>query len=91
MMSSRSRQERQGKRFFFEKKSQKTFIHLASCLPARPRSQTNKRFCFFFQKEALTCFFTATAGSIVAAKAARLLRHGSGRYSGWPMEGRART
>ena len=42
------------KRFFFEKKNQKT---LARPSPASPRQPCNS-FCFFFQKEALSCLAT---------------------------------
>jgi hypothetical protein len=43
------------KQFFFEKKNQRTFVALAYALPQRVR-QVAKSFCFFFQKEALSCF-----------------------------------
>jgi hypothetical protein len=46
--------ERKGKSakkaFFFEKKNQKTFAMLALATLKRAKS-----FCFFFQKEALSC------------------------------------
>jgi hypothetical protein len=43
---------RQGKAFFFEKKNQKTFNYYGVTLRQRAH-QTNKSFCFFFQKEVL--------------------------------------
>jgi hypothetical protein len=42
------------KQFFFEKKNQKTFDYKAFALPNRVR-QMGKSFCFFFQKEVLSC------------------------------------
>jgi hypothetical protein len=42
------------KQFFFEKKNQKTFAYKAFALPQRLR-QMGKSFCFFFQKEVLSC------------------------------------
>jgi hypothetical protein len=47
------------KRFFFEKKNQKTFIRFALCSTWRGRSQANKSFCLFFQKEVLASFGAA--------------------------------
>jgi hypothetical protein len=46
------RQER--KSFFFEKKNQKTFIN--KCVRCRSVRAMDKSFCFFFQKETLSCF-----------------------------------
>jgi hypothetical protein len=42
------------KQFFFEKKNQKTFDYKAFALPQRVH-QIGKSFCFFFQKEVLSC------------------------------------
>jgi hypothetical protein len=42
---------RRSKKFFFEKKNQKTFARLSRI----SRRQPSKSFCFFFQKEALPC------------------------------------
>jgi hypothetical protein len=43
------------KQFFFEKKKQKTSDYKAFALPQRVR-QMGKSFCFFVQKEVLSCF-----------------------------------
>ncbi len=43
------------KRFFFEKKNQKTFATKACALPQRARF-SRKSFCFFFQEEALSSY-----------------------------------
>jgi hypothetical protein len=42
------------KQFFFEKKNQKTLIHNALGLTRGVRGMS-KSFCFFFQKEVLSC------------------------------------
>jgi hypothetical protein len=39
------------KRFFFEKKNQKTFANLISLYPFRPQPKQSKVFCFFFFKK----------------------------------------
>jgi hypothetical protein len=49
------RLEEERKQFFFEKKNQKTFVYKAFALLQRV-SQTGKSFCFFFQKEVLSCY-----------------------------------
>jgi len=44
----------EGKRFFFEKKNQKTFTNLASLYPERPKPKIAKSFLLlFFKKEGL--------------------------------------
>jgi hypothetical protein len=43
------------KQFFFEKKNQKTFAPEARSLPQNAQ-QIAKSFCFFSQKEVLSCF-----------------------------------
>jgi hypothetical protein len=45
---------RKSKQFFFEKKNQKNFCS-HSIKAAAPRAPISKSFCFFFQKEALSC------------------------------------
>jgi uroporphyrinogen-III synthase len=49
---------KEGKRFFFEKKKQKTFVRWLSGAPAVVRTQkTDKSFLLlFFKKEVLPCF-----------------------------------
>jgi hypothetical protein len=56
-LSEKGNEERQGKRFFFEKKNQKTFGP-AGCGNAGAESRRTKSFfaSFFSKKEALTCF-----------------------------------
>jgi hypothetical protein len=39
------------KRFFFEKKNQKTFISLGPLYPEMPQPKGSKVFCFFFSKK----------------------------------------
>jgi hypothetical protein len=39
------------KRFFFEKKNQKTFARFGSSLPGTGSAQDSKVFCFFFSKK----------------------------------------
>jgi hypothetical protein len=39
------------KRFFFEKKNQKTFTPLRSLRPERPQPSHVRVFCFFFSKK----------------------------------------
>jgi hypothetical protein len=39
------------KAFFFEKKKQKTFVHLGSVLPTRLEAKWVEVFWFFFSKE----------------------------------------
>jgi len=48
------RLDEERKQFFFEKKNQKTFDYKAFALPNRVRL-IGKSFCFFFQKEVLSC------------------------------------
>jgi hypothetical protein len=45
---------RKEKQFFFEKKNQKTFTHLASIYPERPQPKEQKFFASFFKKEVLS-------------------------------------
>jgi hypothetical protein len=49
----RTARQRQGKdkRFFFEKKNQKTFASLGWAHPVRPQPNQSKVFCFFFSKK----------------------------------------
>jgi hypothetical protein len=45
--------QRKAKRFFFEKKNQKTFAPVEYTVPQRVPPMS-KNFCFLFQKEALS-------------------------------------
>jgi hypothetical protein len=47
------------KRFFFEKKNQKTSIRLGSLYPDRPQPKQTKVFCFFFSKKKSFLILTA--------------------------------
>jgi hypothetical protein len=49
---------RQGKQFFFEKKNQKTFVHLGRAYQVRPKPKQIKVFWFFFFKKELLAFAT---------------------------------
>jgi hypothetical protein len=54
-LGARGAEGQERKRFFFEKKNQKTFDYIRLMLPHRAHQQP-KVFGFFFQKEALCCF-----------------------------------
>jgi hypothetical protein len=47
-------QTKEESRSFLKKKNQKTFVYKAFALPQRVR-QMGKSFCFFFQKDVLSC------------------------------------
>jgi hypothetical protein len=55
------------KQFVFEKKNQKTLVHLDPAYPEKPKPKQTEVFCFFFQKRrlslALKFEFPSTQGS----------------------------
>ncbi len=67
------------KQFFFEKKSQKTLVELASLYSERPQPKQSKVFCSFFAKKKsflpfLPCVALALSGASIHEDATALLR-----------------
>jgi hypothetical protein len=58
---------RKGRKFFFEKKKQKTFACLTRAHPGKPEPGSQKFFASFFQKRRLFLPFAATPAGIICA------------------------